>query len=112
MLLHWRIAEEHKRCFLELNRDLGMALGEALACSYIERHTYPSPIIYVEFEGHKSLGPRLGSNTRLRSISRKAFLAQEAVCILSANATLKDLFRCQRLHGMQHLGLLVAYRIS
>src|SRR5439155_17039045 len=91
MLLHWRVAEDYKRCFLELNRDLGMAFGEALACSHIEWHAHPSPIIYVEFEGHKSLGPRLGSNARLRPISGKAFLAQEAVCILSANATLQNL---------------------
>src|SRR5439155_11052845 len=54
MLVLRRVAEEYERRLLKLDRDLSMALGEALARPQVERNPCPAPIVYVELEGHKS----------------------------------------------------------
>ena len=63
-LTPWRrclgVLEEEQRRLLELDGDLGDALGEALAGADVERDARPAPVLDFEAEGGVGLGLRAG----------------------------------------------------
>ena len=108
-----RVAEEHERRALELDRDLGDALRQALAGAQVERHAGPAPVVDEQLERHEGLGrasparptsPRGSAGTRLPSTSPAPYWPRTVWRSTSSGE--------QRTDRRQHLHPLVAHGVG
>ena len=108
-----RVAEEHERRALELDRDLGDALGQALAGAQVEGHVGPAPVVDQQLQRDERLG-RSSRGRRAAPRGRPARARRQtpprrtgrAPCASSTSSG------SDRLDGVEHLRLLVAHGVG
>src|SRR5882757_4978257 len=103
------VAKEFERHALELDGDLRVALRHTLACSEIEWHPRPAPIVDVEFQSHERLGARFRSDSGFRPICGYVFSCRLPRAILATDTALQNVVRGQGLNRVQNFSLLIAH---
>ena len=104
--------EEHLRRALELDGDLGGALGQAFAVAQVERRARPAPVVDVQLEHDERLGPRVGRDLLLAAIARDGLAVDRPGGVLAAQGVLADLLGRDAPQGLEHLELLVAHGLG
>src|SRR5205085_10892580 len=83
-LLHRRRAEELERRPAELDGDLGDALGEALARTYVEGHARPAPTVEPHRHHRVSFGGRGGRDALLLAVAGDGLTSDCTRAVLTA----------------------------
>ena len=100
--------EDRIRHVLELDEDLGVALGHALAGAQVEGNALPSPIVDVRLHRDEGLGRAVVAD--LLSIARHRLAIDRAARILASHALRLDIGGRDRPQRAQDLHFLVAHR--
>src|SRR6266850_3933526 len=87
---------------VELDHDLGGALGETLARSKIKRDAGPAPIVDQQFGGNKSFGLGSWLHVGLFAVARHGLIPDFPGSVLSANHRLRHHFQIEGANGLQH----------
>ena len=71
---------------LELDAELGRALGEALACADVERHARPAPAVDEQAQGGEGLGERTRGHVLLVAVTAHLLAQNPALRVLAADS--------------------------
>ena len=103
-----RIAEELEGRAVELDGDLGRALGQAFARPQVERNAGPAPALELEAQRDVGLRERVRGDLGLLPIAHDAMALDPARTVLAAHDVVIDLFPLEPVDGAEHAQLLVA----
>ena len=97
-------------CFTEREHHFTETFGESFACTDVEGHPLPAPVVDEELHRHIGFGGAVRFNSRFLAIPRKRVGLSSPRTVLPANAAVPGLKFVREMGCLQHLGFFIADR--
>nr|ART39972.1 J98 [uncultured bacterium] len=107
-----RLRQDGVRHGVEIDHDLGHALGQALAGTQEKRHAGPAPVVDLGLDGDVGFGAAFGRNARLVQVAGHRLAVHGARPVLPAHGFFLDVGGVDRPQGAQNLEFFVAHGIG
>ena len=107
-----RLRQDGVRHRVEIDHDLGHALGQALAGAQEERHAGPAPVVDLGLDGDVGFGAAVGRDARLVQVAGHRLAVHGAGPVLAAHGLFLDVGGVDRPQRAQHLELFVAHGVG